>query len=240
MNNQLRKPPAYKPGYVYATPSQRYKGVYVGDMYVPFDMTLTYCQNGDVLQTYIKRKNQKVHIILPCYGKAQTKPLSNYLAWIKEHTKDTIRQVRGWNPMAWIWNEIECTNPYSWRKTFPKRFELYQMYDIDADFAKETAKLLEETKETIKNSIDDFLVNTSGLLTGPGNVNIFLSDKPRTYDNLTETEKFLLKRTVEKSMKDQYSSPMCRPITHVAIMEQDGVVTAMSGIDNKFFRLLFD
>lgn len=248
------EPYTYKQGYAYKECNNDSSDIYMGDMYIPFDTKLIPSQNGGLLQVYRKRKNQKIHIfnwnsMYHYLNKREILSLNEYFSKIEQDVKEAIENVYSnyiikysgkyyvdTNAIKYIFNTIESAHYRNWRKGFSKkREELYRKYHIDVDFAKEMARILEETKETIKNDIDSFLIGTSGMHHYDICNVLFMSDKPRTYDNLTETEKFLLKCIVEYAMKADSDY-----ITEIAVMKEDGVLIPVSAIDDNFFHLLFD
>lgn len=250
-----KEPYTYKQGYAYSTCNSESSDVYMGDMYIPFDTKLIPNENGGLSQIYKKRKNQKIHILdwndEHLYGR-KILSLSDYFSEMEQYVKAEIKYVRGnhsidyhhryyadRNAMTIVFEKIKGTCRLQWRKGFSlKRKELYRRYCIDIDFAKEMNRILEETKETIKDDINNFLIGNSGMYYD-GYYNIceilFMSDKERTYDNLTETEKFLLKRTIEYARKADSDY-----ITDIAVMKEDGSMIPVTEINDDFFRLLFD
>lgn len=244
---ESRKTKKWRPGYVYGTLTKM--DVYLGDVYVPFHTTVTN-DHWDYTLNFVKNKDQLVHVVSRVDRMPdQAESYADYFEKVRKNIRKRITEEHKDNDCSpvWIFYEIaaaEATTSFRYGSrgitSFPARAELDQLYleERPEHFATESAKVLTEVKDVLKNHLFQ-MQEKNNPMSSPGYPEkLFVSDHPRTYADITETERLLFLTLIDRAMK--YRRTQCRGKCRITVTGDDGSVTWFDTADEKLLQMLFD
>lgn len=204
-------------------------------MYLPFRVCSKWLGNNLEIQ-FTKSKYQEVNAILSYKSDKNGDTISSYIdsmdndiqAYMKNRTSDI-----SFHDLMYIlnmWSDKQLLNKLHSRIKGNKAFE------VDANYADSMDALLTKAKHYICINITHRpdIVNYANAMYDHSFEIMFLSNKPRTYENIADDEKIIFINTLNAIKQGQYGSRL-----KVKVTDENGNTTEIKNFDNEFLKLLF-
>lgn len=224
----------WEPGYYYKTVTK--SDIYLGNMYLPFRVHSKWLGNSLELQ-FTKNMNQEVNAILPYKCDKNGDTISSYIdsmdrdiqAYMKNRTSDISFHDLIYK--ANMWSDKNLLSK------LPSRIKGNEAFEVDANYADSMDALLNKAKHYICINITHRpdIVNYAHALFDNSFEIMFLSNKPRTYENITDDERLIFINTLNAIKQGQYGSRL-----KVKVTDENGNTIEIKNFDNEFLKLLFN
>lgn len=181
--------------------------------------------------------NQEVNAILPYKCDKNGDTISSYIdsmdrdiqAYMKNRTSDISFHDLIYK--ANMWSDKNLLSK------LPSRIKGNEAFEVDANYADSMDALLNKAKHYICINITHRpdIVNYAHALFDNSFEIMFLSNKPRTYENITDDERLIFINTLNAIKQGQYGSRL-----KVKVTDENGNTIEIKNFDNEFLKLLFN